>query len=554
MATITFSLTDLQKLIGKKISIEELEELLCYAKAEIDNYDKEKDEVTADFGDTNLPYLWSVEGVARLLKGILGKEKGIPKLKINKSDYKLIVENSVTRVRPYVAAFVAKDFKIDDYLLKQMIQLQEKLCENYGRRRKKLAIGIYRYSKIKFPVYYKAVYPTKTKFIPLEFKKEMDLKEILEEHPKGQEYAWILDGCDKFPILMDDSNNILSFPPIINSNETGKLEINDTDLFFEVTGTDLDSVLVACNIFAQALSDRGFKIFSVDIKYPDKNITTPFIFDEAIKINKESVKKLIGIELKDSEIKCLLEKQRYDYESGKAVIPCYRKDILHENDVIEDLLIAYGYNNIEELPLTSYTPGSTKKIVYFIDKIREIMIGLGYQEVMNQLLSNKNLLYNLMEIEDTGTIEIQNPSSELYSCIRTWILPGLMEILSKNKHVEYPQHIFEQGLVTIKNDGKIADNEKIAAASISEKADYTKIKQSLEALLKLVGIDYNIEETSNKSFIEGRVGKIIVNSREIGIIGEINPKVIYNFSLEMPVVAFELNISEMFDTINKNKE
>jgi phenylalanyl-tRNA synthetase beta chain len=377
----------------------------------------------------------------------------------------------------------------------------------------------------------------------------MDLKEILEEHPKGQEYAWILEGFDKYPILMDDSNNVLSFPPIINSNDTGKVEENDTEIFFEVTGTDLDDVLVACNIFAQALNDRGFKIFSVDIKYPNKKITTPFIFDESIKLNKENVKKLTGLDLKDSEIKILLEKQRYGYESGKVLIPCYRKDILHENDIIEDIMIAYGYNNIEELPLTSYTPGSTKKIVTFIDKIRDLMVGLGYQEVMSQILSNKNLLYNLMEIEDTGTIELQNPTSEIYSVLRTWLTPILMDVLSKNKHFEYPQSIFEQGLVTVKTDGRIIDQEKIACVSIAEKTDYTKIKQVLDCLLRMIGVEYSIEDIEHKSFIEGRVGKIMVKGKEIGFIGEISPKVIYNFNLDMPVVAFELNLSELFQTL-----
>jgi len=549
MPTITFNLTDLQKLVGKKITIEELKELLAYAKAGIDNYDKEKDEVTAELGDTNLPYLWSVEGIARLLKGILGKEKGIPKLKINKGDYKLIVENSVTKIRPYIAAFVVKECKIDDYFLKQLIQLQEKLCENFGRRRKKIAIGVYRYSKIKFPVYYKAVQPEKVQFIPLEFKKEMDLKEILEEHPKGQEYAWILEGFEKYPILMDDANNVLSFPPIINSNETGKVETTDTEIFFEVTGTDLDSVLVACNIFAQALNDRGFKVFSVEVKYPTKKIITPFIFDETIKINKENILKLTGLDLKDSEIKSLLEKQRYGYESGKALIPCYRKDILHENDVIEDIMIAYGYNNLEDAPLTSYTQGSTKKITNFIDKIRDIMVGLGYQEIMSQLLSNKNLMYNMMEIEDNGIIELQNPTSELYSSVRSWLMPILMEVLSKNKHVETPQNIFEQGLTTIKADGKIIDQERLAVVSISEKADYTKIKQILDCLFRMLNITYSIEELDHKSFIEGRVGKILVKNKEVGFIGEVNPKVIHNFNLEMPVIAFELNLSELFETI-----
>jgi len=551
MPTISFSLKDLQKLLGKKISIDELKDLLTYAKAEIDNYDKSTDEVTADFGDTNLPYLWSVEGVAILLKGILGKEKGLPKLKINKGNYKLIVENSVTKVRPYIAAFVAKDCKIDDYLLKQIIQLQEKLCETYGMKRKKIAIGVYRNSQIKFPVYYKAVQPDKIKFTPLEFKKEMDLKEILEDHPKGQEYAWILEGADKYPILIDDNNEVLSFPPIINSNETGKLEEQDTELFFEVTGTDLDSVLVACNIFAQILNERGFKIFSVDIKYPNKKITTPSTLNEEIKLDKDNIQKLLGLNLKDNEIKTLLEKQRYDYKDGKVIIPCYRKDILHENDIIEDIGIAYGYDKIEELPLTSYTPGLTKPIVKFIDKSRELLIGLGFQEVMSQILSNKNLLYNKMEIKDFGTVELEKPTSENYACLRTWLIPILMEILSKNKHVEYPQKIFEQGMITVKNDGKIIDYERIAALTIAEKADYTKIKQDLDCLMNMLDIEYTIDDAKHSSFITGRVGRIIVNNKKVGYIGEINPKVIYTFNLEMPVVGFELNLSELFEIVEK---
>ncbi|TKJ17435.1 phenylalanine--tRNA ligase subunit beta [Candidatus Woesearchaeota archaeon B3_Woes] len=550
MPTINFSLKDLQKLIGKKITLDELQDLLSYAKAELEDYDKSTDEATADFGDTNLPYLWSTEGIARLIKGILGKEKGIPKLTLNKSpNHTIIVENSVTKIRPYIATFVAKGCKVDDYLIKQIIQLQEKLCETYGRKRKKIAIGVFNYSKIKFPLHYKAVQPNKIKFIPLGYKKEMDLNEILEEHPKGQEYSWILEGFERYPILIDDENKVLSFPPIINSNETGKIEEKDSDLFFDITGTDLESVLVVCNIFAQAMHDRGFKIFSVDTKYPNKKITTPFMFNDSIKLKIETAKEVLGLDLKEAEIKTLLEKQRYDYKAGKVLIPSYRKDILHIRDVIEDIGIAYGYNKIEELPLTSYTPGSTSQHITFLDKIREMIVGLGFQEVMSQILSNKNLLYNKMEIEDFGTVELQNPTSENYSVLRTWIVPILMEFLSKNKHVEYPQNIFEQGTVTIKKEGKIIDYERIAALSISEKADYTKIKQTLDCLMRMLDIEYKIEETKHDSFIEGRVGRIIVNDKKVGYIGEINPKVIYNFNLEMPVIGFEINISELFSTL-----
>jgi len=542
----------MQKLLGKKLSVDELQELLTYAKGDLEDYDKTLDEVKVDFGDTNLPYLWSIEGIARLLKGILGKEKGIPPLKINKENYKIVVENSVTPIRPFISAFVAKDCKIDEYIIRQMIQLQEKLCETYGMKRKKVAIGIYDNTKIHFPIHYKAIQPDKIRFTPLEFNKELDLKEILEEHPKGQEYAWILEGQSKYPILIDSEKNVLSFPPIINAEETGKVTESNTELFIEVTGDDLNAVELANNIFAYALHDRGFKIFSVDIKYPNKKITTPFVFNDSIKVGKGSVEKVLGISLNEAEIKKLLEKQRYDYTAGKVLIPPYRKDIMHEVDVIEDIGIAYGYNNIEEDYSLSFTIGSTRKIGTFINSLREIMTGLGFQEIMSTILSSKNLLYNKMEIEDFGSVELQDPTSENYSVIRSWLTPIVMDVLARNKHVEYPQRVFEQGLVTVRNDNKIIDYEGLAGVIIEEKADFTKIKQALDVVMRLVNVDYEIEETDHTSFIKGRVGRVIVYGTAVAYIGEISPQVLSNFNLEMPAVAFELNVTELYRAI-KNK-
>jgi phenylalanyl-tRNA synthetase beta chain len=548
MPTITFSLKDLQNLVGKKLSIEEVTEFAHYGKGDFEGYDRESDEVKIDFGDTNLPYLWSVEGFARLIKLILGKQKGIPKLKIDKGSYKIIVDTSVNKVRPYIAAFVAKGHKIDDYLIKQIIQLQEKLCENYGRRRQKIAIGVYQYPKIKFPVHYKATNPESVKFTPLDFKKEMTQQEILEGHPKGRDYAWILEDCKKYPILVDNNGEVLSFPPIINSATTGKVEEGNDELFFEATGTDSNAILLAANVFAQALFDRGFKIYSVDIKYAGKKITTPMLFNETIKVDKQEIKKLIGLDLKDIELKKLLEKAGYDFNKGKAVIPHYRNDILHPVDVIEDIAIMYGYDKIKEEPLERYTVGSTSKVVELIDKVRDIIIGLGYQEIMSPILTNKQTLYNNLNVKDFGTIEIENFLSETYSVVRSWLLPLVMDVLSKNKHVEYPQKIFEQGLVSVKKGSDIIDYERLAVVSANEKADYTEIKQVLDYLLRMLNIEYTIEEVSHDSFIKGRVGRVVVDGKKVAFIGEINPKILVNLGIEVPVVGFELNLSDMFES------
>ena len=550
MPTINFSLKDLQDLVGKKLTLEEVEKLVEYGKGEFENYNKEEDELSVEFGDTNLPYLWSIEGVARLIRGVLEKQKGIPKIEIKKGDYNVIVEKSVDKVRPYIAAFVAKGHKVDDYLIKQMVQLQEKLCESFGRKRQKVAIGVYSYDKIKFPVHYRATDPESIKFTPLEFKKEMTQQEILEEHPKGKEYASILKGAKKYPLLIDSQDEVLSFPPIINSNFTGKVTNGDEHLFIEATGTELEPVLLAMNIFAYAFYERGFEIHSVDIKYENKTITTPLLFNDKIKISQDQIKSLLGLELKNSEIKNLLEKAGYEFNNFTVKIPPYRKDILHPVDVIEDIGIIYGYDNIPETPLTSYTIGETSNMVMFRNNVRELLVGLGYQEAASPILSNKPILYDKMNIKDFGTIELSNFMSETYSCIRSWILPLLIDLLSKNKHVGYPQKLFEQGLVTTRNKEEVVDYERVAVVSANEKADYTEIRQTLDYILRMLGVEYTIEEVDHDSFIPGRVGRVIVNGKKVAYLGEISPKVLELNSLEIPVVGLELNLSDLFNTIN----
>ncbi len=552
MPTITFSLRDLNNLIGKKLSIGELSKLIEYGKGELESYNSGSDEVIVNFDDTNLPYLWSVEGVARLIKGILKKTKGIPPIKIKNGDYKILVDKSVSSVRPYISAFVAKGYKVDDYLIKQIIQLQEKLCENYGKRRLKVAIGVYSYEKIEFPIYYKATDPESIKFVPLDFKKEMTQQEILEEHPKGKEYKWIIEQYKKYPILIDSNNNVLSFPPIINSALTGKVVEGEEHLFVEATGTELEPIILATNIMAYALYERGFDIYSVEIKYPNKLIKTPLLSKDKIRIKKEQIKRLLGLELDNSKIKELLEMAGYNVVNNLQVeVPPYRKDILHPCDIVEDIGIMYGFDNIEELPMRSYTIGETSDLVDFIDKVREIVIGLNFQEVFSPVLTNKRILYDMMNIKDFGTIEIENFMSETYSCVRSWLLPILINFLSKNKHVGYPQRIFEQGLVSVRKGKEIKEYERIAIVSANEKADYTEIKQILDYIMRMLNIDYSVEEVEHDSFIPGRVGRVIVKGKNIAFIGEISPVVLTNFGLEVPVVGLELNLSDLFNLIYK---
>ncbi|MBI2580387.1 phenylalanine--tRNA ligase subunit beta [Candidatus Woesearchaeota archaeon] len=542
MPTITFSFKDFQQLLGKKLTVPEFEDLLVlYAKAEVEKYDKASDEVTLKLDDTNLPYLWCPEGLARFFRGMLGISKGMQKFKAKSSGYKVTVEDSVKAVRPFITAFVAKGRKIDDYLLKQLIQIQEKFCESYGRRRQKTSIGLYAYGKISFPVHYRAVEPSSAKFVPLGFDHPMDLNQVLKMHPKGQQYAWILKGASKYPLLQDNKGEILSFPPIINSSTTGRLKTGDSELLFEATGTDEESVSLAASIFAHNLAERGFEIFSATISYKAKSETTPSGKTLKISITPEFIEKVTGLKLSAAEARQLLAKAGYECAGNQAIVPDYRADIMHSVDVAEDVAIAFGYDNIKDEPLKSYTIGMPLAAVQKVNNLRKAVVAMGFQEIFSHILTDKSSLIGSAEI-----IELENYMSETYSAVRNSLLPQLLDVLSRNKHTDYPQKVFEEGTVSARNGSKIMEWHSLALVSAHSKADFTEQKQHLSAILGSLGAQFAIKPTEHAAFIKGRAGSIIVDNETIGVIGEISPAVLSKFGIEMPATALELNLNLLF--------
>ena len=100
---------------------------------------------------------------------------------------------------------------------------------------------------------------------------------------------------------------------------------------------------MAADIFAFALYERGFDVYSAEITHSDKEkIAVPHLKKEFIEIKSEHIKQLFGLELKESEIKHLLEKAQFNFNDYKIEIPPYRADILHPFDIVEDIGIMYG--------------------------------------------------------------------------------------------------------------------------------------------------------------------------------------------------------------------
>lgn len=487
----------------------------------------------------NRPDLLSLQGYLRSFLTFIGKK---PKqYKVNKplKDYEVGIDASVKPIRPFTACAIVKKLKFDYQKIKEIIDIQEKLHLTYGRDRKKIAIGIYPLEKIQLPITFRAEDPDNIKFIPLEMDKELTGRQILFRHPKGRDYAHLLKDAKKYPVFRDANNEVLSMPPIINSHLTGKITEETKDVFIECSGFDFPALNKSLNILVTMLADMDGEIYGMNLNY-DKKIITPDLTPEKTKINIEDCEKLLGISLKESEVKKLLSKMGHIYNNGAVESPAYRTDILHPVDVYEDIAIAYGYDNFEpELP-EIFTIGSENPIEVKKRKTAEILNGLGLLEISTYHLVKKD---NLKKIGIKEGIEVLESKTE-YNLLRPNLFVNGMIVLGENTDAKFPQKIFEVGRVFEKENNSIIEKEKLAIF-ISGNTDFTEIKQILDYLMRMLNKDYRIEETKDSCFIEGRAGKIIIDDKDIGKIGEVSPPLLKNFNLKMPAVVLEIGIEEI---------
>lgn len=559
MPTINMLLNDLELLVGKKLprNSEELADLLAFVKGEVETLMGE--ELSVEIKDGNRADLWGVEGIARALRGALGVEEGLKEYRAEAfSGVEIKVDSKLRNIRPYIGAAVVRDVHLTDEVIRGFMHLQDKLDQTYGRKRNRTSIGLYNFSPIAPPLRYTVAKPGDVSFVPLEGSRKMDLKEILNTHPKGLEYGHLVEAFEEWPILLDAKGNVLSFPPIINSNDLGKITEDTRDILIEVTGTDHKTVLNTLTLVTLSVADRRGAISTTRIFYPYGEIreeTVPNLAASEIRLELRLVGEILGLNLSLESVIKLLEKARYDAcplddKSVLVKVPCYRVDIMHPVDIVEDVAIMYGYNNIEPRWPKLVTFGEIDNAELVYDSVREIMIGLGFQEILSFSMTNPQNLFDKMNIKPERIVEVANPLSERFTCLRSWLLPNLMEFLSNNTHVSYPQGIFEVGECAILDTSSrtgVSDVKKLACVSIHSKAAFSEIKAVLDAFFLNFGMKYDLDEAAHGSFIEGRIGRIFVRGVDVGFVGEINPAVLEQWGLENPAVGFEVDLSKLLD-------
>lgn len=565
MPTIDIDYAEFEKLLGMKLhgNTGRLGEILSYAKGEVKLFDAKEQLMSVEIKDTNRPDTWNVEGLVRALRGFLGLEKGLRQYKIEKPLVEVYVDERLRKIRPYIGCSVIKNVTLTDTIIRGLMHLQEKLDQSYGRNRQRTSIGLYNFDLITPPLQYTVAEPAEASFAPLGFEEKMSLREILDHHPKGIQYGYIVKDNPVYPILLDAQGKVLSFPPVINSNDLGKITDETRNVLIEVTGAIHETVLTTLKIVTLSFIDRGGKAHSARVHYPNEKriVLTPDLQARSMDLSIEFVNRISGLRLTIKQITEMLGRagfgiEKLNHDRVTIQIPCYRVDIMHPIDIVEDVTIAYGYNNIKPLWRKLPTTGGLRPEQHTLDIARELMIGLGFQEVLTYTMTNTESLFRKMNCRKQRIVEIANPKVQTLTCLRNWLLPSLMELLSNNISVEYPQKIFELGRVTIPDEKKetmTRDDDMLAAIISHASASFAEMKSTLDAFFMSLGLGWQIRRTKHPSFIEGRIGTAIVEGADVGIIGEINPRVLTNWKLENPAAAFELDMIKVAKTRDMKK-
>jgi phenylalanyl-tRNA synthetase beta chain len=558
MPTIDIKKKDLDTLIGRKLSLEVLEKKLMLAKAELKEFNAETGDLKVELSDSNRPDLWSAEGVARQIRiALSGKAEPYPFFDHGrKATREIRVAAGMKKVRPFIAACTASGIRMNDDILTQMIQSQDKLAEIFGRKRSTVSIGIYELDRIAFPVHYRLADPFSVSFAPLGMDEKMSLAEILKRHPKGIAYGGIIKPFPQYPVLIDSMERVLSFPPIINSREIGEVKPQTRNVLIEVTGTDLRMTALTLNILAVSFYDRGAEVEPVVVNYPyqtamGRRVAFPANTAGKFRIPLSRFSAGLGESVAPADVKKHLSSYGHSvtvsHGSVSVVSPPYRDDIMHFMDLVEDYAISRGYDSFEPVLPRQSTVGSLSSLELLSDTVRTTMVGAGFQEIMSNILCSREEMDYAMP-EGEKLVEVDNVMSLAYSVLRNRVLPSLLTVETASSKAFYPHCIFEVGEAAVydEKDNMGSRTELHLGALISHpEANFSEMHSSLDMLLYYLGLDYTLDPADHPLFSQGRCGKIIAAGSELGFIGEIRPEALERTQIAMPCAAFELDLNSV---------
>ena len=543
MPVIELNLNRVKKIISGNVTKKRIVDTLPFLGLDIESQDGDK--IRIEYSP-NRPDYSTDFGIALGLEGLLGIKKGIQKTNIKKQGkFEIKVDPSVSKIRPFVTGVIARNGTIDDETIKQLMNMQEDLHFGIGRKRKKSSIGLHDLDRISFPLNY----TTSTRghsFVPLNSESKHTIDQILSETEVGKNYGWILGDSKNVPIIVDSEGTTISFPPIINASVTA-VTTKTKNVLVEVTSLDKDAAEDMLSVVVAILQMAGFEIIQLTIS-GGKN-STPRLNSRKIQYDTRLTEQILGLNISPSAMTSSLKKCRLDaIQKGTKIqctIPRYRFDVFGPMDIVEEIALGYGIDNLTPKLSPSQKLGEKSLMTKKLEIVSKITVGFGFTEALNSSLTSKKILFDFLNRDSSQMISVIDSKSQEHTILRDTILPGLIENLSKNIHESYPQKLFEVGTVFSKAK-PIHEAINLAGVIAYKESNYSEMKSIIQSILK-TGFKIDSKTKTPKdnvtTFANGRHSDIFVGEKSVGTIGEINSDVLDNFKIRTSVVGFEIKLS-----------
>ncbi|KLO15860.1 phenylalanyl-tRNA synthetase subunit beta [Schizopora paradoxa] len=626
MPTISVDRDELFERLEKKYTVEEFEHLCFEFGVEYDGDNSKEIEEAVKAGrpaerpqwkieiPANRYDLLCIEGIARALRIYLGKDKPTSyTIKLPPGGEAALLTTTVdpetAKIRPYFASAILRNIKFTQRSYDSFIALQDKLHQNLCQRRKIVAIGTHDLDTLKPPFRYEARPPQKIKFVPLNKDKAYTAEELMTVYESDRQlskYLHIIKDSPVYPIIYDETDTVLSMPPIINS-EHSKIKLTTRNVFVDVTATDRTKLNIVVNMIATMFSEYcedPFTIEPVRIVEPNGTVRiTPDISDRVTTTTASYINSCTGLKLTSPEIQKLMEKMSLTSSVSpkspdvlQVSVPATRPDILHECDIMEDVAIAYGYNNLPKTFPNTNTVAQALPVSKLSDVVRRECAQAGWIEVLPFILcSHEENFEWLKRVDDNSyVVKIANPQTQEFQVVRTALLPGLLKTARENRTVQaLPIKIFETSDVVFKDASqeRQAKNVRHAAALYCNRtAGFEVVHGLLDRIMKILKIQklgegeddedhegyYYLREKEDPTFFPGRAATIVFRpnpkkevsgdkskltkvtegikstlkgalsshnaDRDIGVLGVLHPEVLQNFDISFPCSALEFNL------------
>lgn len=474
-------------------------------------------------------------------------------------------------MRQFLVTGVLRGVHVTKQIYNSIIDLQEKLHHNICRKRAMVAIGVHDLSKVTPPFVYSAEPPKEIKFVPLNQTKEFQADELMEFYQSDthlKQYLHIIKDEPLYPVIRDSKGVVLSMPPIINGDRTkvdleGKPE-KVMDLFFEATATDITKALIVLDTLTTMLSEHCREKFTAEAtevvyEHSGKSELLPALATRTKVINVVDTNSTVGVDLTAENMSNSLTRMGLTstVKNEKEIlveIPPTRHDVIHVCDIVEDVAIAYGYDNIAvQLPRTP-TVAKQFPLNKITDLLRENVAQTGFTEALTFSLCSLEDECEKMRLSPPSVeqklAKIANPKTLEFQTTRNTLLPGLLKTIQANKKMPLPLKLFEiSDVVQIEPtlDTGAKNERHLSAVYYNKSPGFEIIHGLLDRVMQLLEVtEYSLKASDEiPSYFEGRGAQVILKGNCIGWLGVLHPEVCEKFELVNPCSGLEINLEKI---------